>query len=69
MCEPGVTNAKRGQDYLSVSVPLGGRTPTFDCGFNQDQLIAGSLAGIPAGLPRLTDCSGDRRIEVLRGQG
>ena len=69
MCEARVTNTKIGQDHLSVSGPLGGGTPSFDGGFNQGQLIAGSPAGVPAGLPRLTDCSGDRRIEVLKGQG
>ena len=69
MCEPGVANTKTGQDHLSVSGPLGGRAPFFDGGLNQGQLIAGSPAGVPAGLPRLMDCLADRRIEVLKGQG
>ena len=36
--------------------------PSFDGGLNQGQLIAGSKAGVPAGLTRVGDCSGDRRI-------
>ena len=69
MCRAGVTNTKTGQDHLSVSDELGGGTPSVDGGFNQGQLIAGSPAGVPVDLPRLTDCSGDRRIEVLKRQG
>ena len=65
MCELSVNNTKTGQDQLLVSVSLGGGTLSFDGGFNQGQLIAGSLVGVLAGLPKLTDCSGDRRIEVL----
>ena len=65
MCDPGATNTKEGQDQLSVSGPLGGGTPSFDGRFNKGHLIAG---GVPAGLPRLMDCSGDRRIEVLKEQ-
>ena len=63
MCEPGVTNTKTGQDHLSVSGSLGGRTPPFDGGFNLGQLIASSLADVPAGLPGLADCSGNRRMK------
>ena len=69
MCELGVTNTKADQDHLSVSGLLGGGTPSFDGGLNQGQLIAGSQAGIPTGLPRLTDCSSDRKIEFLKEQG
>ena len=58
-CEPGVTNTKMGQDPLSVLDPLGGGTPSVDGGLNQSQIVAGSLASVPAGLPRLKDCSGD----------
>ena len=54
----GVTNTKTSQDYLSVSSPLGGGTSSFSGGLNQGQLT-----------PRLTYCSGDRRIKVLKGQG
>ena len=66
MCEPGVTNAKTS---LSVSGPMEGGTPSADGGLNHGQLISGSPAGIPAVLPRLSDCAGDRGIEVLKGQG
>ena len=69
VCEPGVTNTKTSQDHLSVSGPMGGGTPSVDGGLNQGQLISGSPASIPAGLPRLAECSGDRRIEVLKRQG
>ena len=67
MCEPGVT--KTSQDHLSVSGPSCGGTPSVDGGLNKGQLIAGSPVTIPTGLPRLTDCSGNRRIEVLKRQG
>ena len=67
MCESGVTNTKTGQDHLSMSGPLDGGTPSFDGGLNQGQLIAGSPAGVPVGLPRLTDYLGDRRKKVLKG--
>ena len=66
MYEPGLTNTKTGQDHLSVLDPLGGGTPSFDAGLNQGQFIAGSPAGVPAGLPRLMDCPCDRRIKVLK---
>ena len=69
MCKPGVANTKTGQGHLSVSGPLRGRTSSFDGGFNQDQLNTGSPTVVPEGCPRLTDCSGDRRIKVLKGQG
>ena len=69
MCEPGVTNTKMGQDHLLVSGPLGGGTPSLDGGLSQGQVIAGSPAGVPAGLPRLTDCSGDGRVKVLKVKG
>ena len=53
------------QDHLSVLVPQCGGTPSVDGGLNKSQLIGGS----PAGVPRFTDCSGDRRIEVLKRHG
>ena len=68
-CEPGVTNTKTGQDHLSVSGPLGGGIPSYDGGLNQGQLIGGNPAVVLVGLPRLTFCSGDRKIEVLKRQG
>ena len=72
MCEPGVTNTKVGQEHLSVSDPLGGGALSFNRGLNLGQFIANTLSSFPAGLPRLTDCSGDgrleKRIEVLKGQ-
>ena len=64
MCEPDETNTKTSQDHLSVSGLYWGGAPSFDGG-NQGQLIASNKPGVPAGLPRLTDCTGDRRIEVL----
>ena len=69
VCGPGVTNAKTSQDHLSMSSPMGGGTPSADDGFNQGQLVSGSPASIPAGLPRLSDCAGERGIEVLKRQG
>ena len=36
MCELGVTNTKMGQDHISVSGLLGGETPSFNGGINQD---------------------------------
>ena len=69
MCEQGVTNKKAVQDKFSVLDPFCGGTISFDCGLNLGQLIAGSPVDVPAGLSRLMDCSGDRRIEVLKGQG
>ena len=64
-----VTNTKTSQDHLSVSVPLDRGTPSVNGGLNQGQLISGSPASNPACLLRLTDCSGNRRIEVLKRQG
>ena len=61
MYEPGVTNAKAGQDHLSVWGLLGGGTPFFDGGLDQGQFMVGTPVGVPAGLPGLTDC--------LKGQG
>ena len=49
--------------------PLCGGAPFVNGGLNQGQLVSGSPANIPAGLPILTDCSCDRRIEVLKRQG
>ena len=69
MCELGVTITKTGQDHLSVSGPLGGGIPSYDGGLNQGQLIGGNPAVVLVGLPRLTFCSGDRKIEVLKRQG
>ena len=68
MCEPGVTNTKMSQDHLSVTGLLCGGTPSVDGGLNQGQLFSGSPASIPTGLPRLTDCSCDRKIEVSKRQ-
>ena len=48
MCEPGVTNTKTSQDYVSVSGPLCEGTPSVDGGLNQGQLISGNLASIPS---------------------
>ena len=69
MCEPGVTNTMTSQDHLSVSSSSCGGTPSVDGGLNQGQLIVGSPASIPAGLPRLKDCTSDRIIEVLKRKG
>ena len=44
---PCVTNTKTSQDYLSVSSPVCGGTPSVDGGLNQDQVISGSPASIP----------------------
>ena len=68
MCEPGVTNTKTSHDHLSVSGPLCGGTPFVDGGINQGQLIVGSPAIVPAGLPRPTDCSEDRWIRLFIGK-
>ena len=65
---PCVTNTKLGQDHFSVPGPLGGGTQSFNSGLNQGQFIASSPVGIPVDLPRFTDCSGNQRIEVLKGQ-
>ena len=69
MCDSGVTNTKTSQDHLSLSGRQCEGTLSFDDGLNQGQVIGGSPATIPASLPRLTDCTGDRRIEVLKRQG
>ena len=45
VCEPGVSNTKTSQDYLSVSIPLCGGTLSADGGRNQGQLISGSQVG------------------------
>ena len=69
MCETGVINKKTSQDHLSVPGPLCGGTPSADGGLNQRQLMSGSPASIPAGLPRRMECSADRSIEDLKRQG
>ena len=66
---PMCDQLKTGQDHLSVSGTLAGETPSFDGSLNQRQLIAGNPAVAPEDLPRLRDCSGDRRIKVLKGRG
>ena len=48
MCELGVSNTKTSQDYLSVSGPMCGGTPSIDGGLNQGQLTSGVPANIPA---------------------
>ena len=52
MCEVGVTNTKTSQDYPSVLGLLYGETPSVDGGLNQGQLISGTPASIPVGMPR-----------------
>ena len=55
-----------GQDHLSMSGPLGGGTSSLDGGLNQDLLIVGSPTGVLVGSTKFTDCSGERKIKVLR---
>ena len=64
MREPAVINEEVNQDLLSVSAPLCVGAQSADGGLKQGQLIAGSPASVQTGLPRLTNCSGDGRIEV-----
>ena len=68
MCQMVVTNTKTGQDHLSVVDPLRGGALSFDGELTPGQPIAGSPTCVPEGLPSLTDFSGDRRIEVLKGR-
>ena len=63
----GHVGDNRVRNHLSMLGPLSGGTPSFDGGLNQSSLIAGSPAGVPVSLPRLTEWSGDRRIKVLKG--
>ena len=64
-----MTNMKTSQDHLSVFGQMGGGTPSIDGGLNQGQLISDCPASILAGLPRLVESWGDRRIEVLKRRG
>ena len=53
-----------GQDDFLLSYPLGGGAPSFDGRLNLD-----SPTGVLADMPKRTDCTGSRRIEVLKSQG